>query len=455
MPSDSDANTGVGTPITPGVGTGLSLALPLKPTLLSLPYYARIMGINPVHFQGAAGDDVWPAGGVCGDVWPRYSWQYADRVSHEDLARVIYDAEEDIARLLGYYPAPKWVAQEIHDYPRHYRRDLYQRDGLNLRGQRKSVRLRWGKFIQAGQRATTLVGTATTTGGSLAYTDEDGDGFAETATITLATTLTDVCEIKVYHTNTSADPGWEIRPARSKSISGGNVTMVFDSWLFIDPDLQAAHPTQSGFSAIDVSTTANYVTSVDVYREYNDFTATSAVFYWQPTPANLSALTTCTTCGGTGCVACSLSSQDGCMHVRNTQTGDVVPVPATYDSDDSQWDQQAFSICRDPDEVSLYYYAGEYNERWLDGSSCEALSNYWAHAIAWLATARLERPFCSCGNVLALADHLREDLARTGEVSYQVSFDLLSNPLGTKRGEVQAWQRIAKINGRQLKGGAI
>lgn len=87
MPSDSDPNVGVGTPITPGVGTGLSLALPLKPTLLSLPYYAQIMGINPVHFQGAAGDDVWPAGGVCGDVWPRYSWQYADRVSHEDLAR--------------------------------------------------------------------------------------------------------------------------------------------------------------------------------------------------------------------------------------------------------------------------------------------------------------------------------------------------------------------------------
>jgi len=143
------------------------------------------------------------------------------------------------------------------------------------------------------------------------------------------------------------------------------------------------------------------------------------------------------------------------MHVRNTETGEVVPVPATYDSDDAQWDQAAFSICRDPDEVKLYYYAGEYNERWFDGSSCETLSNYWAHAIAWLATARLERPFCSCGNVLALADHLREDLARSGEVSYQLDFNTLSNPLGTKRGEIQAWQRIAKINGRQLKGGAI
>ncbi|MHC4736652.1 MAG: hypothetical protein ACYTDW_19680 [Planctomycetota bacterium] len=316
MANDTDPGIGVGTPITPGVGTGLSIAEPLKPTLLSLAYYAQIMGINPVHFQGAAGDIVFPAG-RCSDIWPRWSWQADDRVSHEELARVIYDAEQDIARELGHFPAPTWIAQEQHRFPRHHRPDVYRRDGLNVRAQRVSIRTRYAKLIQGGRRAVSLVGTATTAGGSLAYTDEDSDGYAETATITLATALTDTCEIKVYFAGTSGDQAWEIRPARSKTLAGGNIVMVFPSWLFIDPDLQGAYPTTAGFSAIDVTTVTPLVTSVDVYREYNDFTANAATFFWEHQPARLAVGSLCTSCGGSGCAACSLISQDGCLSVRD------------------------------------------------------------------------------------------------------------------------------------------
>ena len=299
----------------------------------------------------------------------------------------------------------------------------------------------------------TFITTATVAGGTLTYTDEDGDGFFETATVAVPTVLTDACELKVYITGQSGAQGWEIRPARSKSISGGTFTAVFWSWQFIDPDLQAAHPTTAGFTAVDISTTANFVTVVDVYREYNDFTQPSATFYWEPTPANLSSLTTCTSCGGTGCVACSLSSQDGCLHVRNTEGGTVVPVPGTYDAGNATWTQDAYSVCRDPDQVKINYYAGEYDNRWLGGESCEALSNYWAHAIAWLATARLDRPPCSCANVKAKFDSLQEDLALSAATSHQITFQQLNNPFGTRRGEVQAWQRVDQIAGVRLSGG--
>jgi hypothetical protein len=120
-----------------------------------------------------------------------------------------------------------------------------------------------------------LVGAATVAGGTLVYSDDDGDTFFETATITLPTALTNACELKVYISDTNADPGWEIRRPQSKTITGGNFVGVFDSWLFVDPDLQSEYPTTpggTGFTAIDISTTANFVTEVDVYREFNDST---------------------------------------------------------------------------------------------------------------------------------------------------------------------------------------
>jgi hypothetical protein len=417
--------------------------------------YARILGINPVHFNQSSGNTVFNLTNQCSDVWPQHSWQNADMVSREDLSRSILDAEEDIARELGFYPAPKWIAQEVHRIPRHHRRDIWKQGGRNVRGARVSVTTRYGKFINSGQRGTTLVGTATVAGGTLVYSDADGDGVNDTATITLATALTDECEIKMYFTGQAAAPEWEIRPARSVTIAGGNVVLVFDSWLLIDPDLWEVYPTPAGFTAIDFETGGNFVTSVDVYREFNDFSQTSATFFWEPAPRTLIG-NLCNQCGGSECPACSLTEQDGCAHPRDNEKGIVIPVPATYDADTGQWDQVAFTECRDPDQVRLYYYAGDYSNRWLSGLTCDPLDPYWAQPIAWMATARLERPFCSCGNVVALSRHLQQDLAFSGEFSHQMDLTTLGNPFGTRRGEVLAWNKVARIRGnKRLGGGAI
>lgn len=447
------AGTGTVTPIEPGAPTGLDVAQPLTYTLLSLPRYARLMGINPVHFQGATAIDIFPvAPNRNNDVWPRYSWQASDRVSHDDLAHAIANAERDIADLLGYWPAPMWIEQDVREFPRYYRRDLFRQGGLNVRGQRVGINARWGKIISPGQRAVTLIDTATVAGGSLDYTDEDADGFAETATVQLATTLTDPCEIKVYFSGTDGEQEWEIRPARSKAISEGIFTAVFDSWLFINPDAQSAFPTTAGFSAIDISTVVNYVVSVDVYREYTNTSATSATFYWEPTPTITSAL--CPSCGGTGCVACTLTTQDGCLHVRDANAGIVVPAPAAYS--DGAWGASCFTVSRDPDYAKMWYYAGALDNRWLRGSTCDPLPLKFAEAIAWMATARLERPFCAGTVATALSVKLQTDLAVTqGDVSFFVGPADLSNPFGTRRGEVQTWRRMRGLTERRMMGAAV
>lgn len=416
-------------------------------TLLSLDRYAKIMGINPAHFWTATAPDldpqVFPLNNRCSNIWPHYNWQNADQVSHYDLAIAIGEAESEIANYLNFWPAPKWITNEVHKYQSHYNRQSYS-NLYNVRGQLKSIVTKYGKIINTGQRAVSLIGAATVAAASLAYSDEDGDGLAETATVTVATTLSNAAEINVYFSEKSGAQNWEIRDARSKSISGGIFTAVYDSWLFVDPDERNKFPTSNGFEAINISTTDNYVISVDVYREYTDITQKSAELYWERQPSNTNIF--CSICGGVGCEVCTLITQDGCAHIRDVKHGFIVPQAATYDSDTAQWTRSELTECREPDQVKIWYYAGNLSDEFLSDFTHLRLSNFWAQTIAWLATARLERPLCDCSNVTALYNHLRADMVETsGDVSRFLPTEKLLNPLGTKRGEIIVWDRISKF----------
>jgi hypothetical protein len=326
---------------------------------------------------------------------------------------------------------------------------------------RKSVIADWGKIIDVGRRNLTTIGEATTGGGTLVFSDDDGDGYDETATITLPlpaglADFTTECEVKVYFDGEDT-PDWEIRPARSVTITGGNVIIVFWSWQLIDPDLQEAFPTtQSGLVSLLLSDTI-YVDTVDVYREFTDNSLASAEFFWEPGPPNVIEGIVCLSCGGTGCADCALTTQDGCLRIRDVHAGIVVPVPASYDDTDEQWEVVAFTECREPDQVSLWYRAGDQDQRFLKGRTCDPLSNFWAEAIAWLATARLERNLCSCSNVTNLATGLRVDLSASvsGGTTYLVSEKDLENPFGTLRGEVKAWKRVWRFKKQRIEGALI
>ncbi|KKL54555.1 hypothetical protein LCGC14_2264260, partial [marine sediment metagenome] len=252
--------------------------------------------------------------------------------------------------------------------------------------------------------------------------------------------------IKVYFSGETS-PEWEIRHARSVTISGGSVVLVFDSWLFIDPDLWEAYPTSDGVGAIDVSTVTNFVTTVDVYREYTDTTATSAVFYWERgIPAAVESGLFCTSCGGTGCTVCSYITQDGCLNARDPKRGILVPMPGAYDEDDEVWDRNNWVECREPDIVKFWYRCGEIDQRFIKGQSCDPLSNFWAQLITWLSAARLDRNLCGCTNVMNLVEDLRTDLTlHTRDVSYFAPQDVLESPFGTRKGEVMAWRRIKRL----------
>lgn len=420
---------------------------PLPHTLLPLAEFAKLMGINPVHFAGATAGSVMPLRNACSDVWWRYSWQYADHVSHADLAQQIATSEAEIADQLGWWPAPIWIEEEI-PWPEHHRPEVLSYSIRDPASQRKGLIVSKKKVIAPGQRATTAIET----GASVTYTDEDSDGFSETATITAATTVTDAREIKIYHAGESADPRWEIRPTWSKTISGGTVTITAPSWLFIDPQVLGRYPSDANSGqAIDLDTdfATNTVDEIDVYREYNDRTAAGCQLIWERDRVASEAL---------GDISTPLT-QNGTFSIRDAERGIVVPVPATYDSDDGQWDYNpTWSGGREPDRVIVYYYAGARSGDYLAGRDTEPMPLEWAETIAWLATARIERAFCQCSNVNSIRERLRRDLAETTpERSVFLPQNVISNPFGTRRGEVEAWRRVSdpRYGGRVNRGGAV
>lgn len=429
-------------------------------TLLSLEKFRQLLGFNPAFFWGAAGATVFPQINQCDDIFYQFYWQKETQVSREEIANAIKEAEEDIARIMGFYPAPVWI-EDVYNYPRNFRRDVIEWGMSDSRGYDKQVQLNHGKFIQGGQRAVTLIDDAVT----VVYTDTDGDGYDETATVTAATSLTDACEIHCYFAGESGNPDWEVRSPRSVTISGGNVVFKFWAWQLLDPELQQRLTVSTQTTPIDVEAAASYVATVDVYREYNDFTEASAQFFWNRERLLNTAFWPvgwcCSSCGGIGCEACTFITQDGCVHVTNAAGSFASAFPADYDSDNAQWNRVAPTVCRDPDMVKLWYLAGDQSQEYKAGRTCEPLSQFWAQNIAWLATARTNRPFCACNNSQAFPDsptNLQRDLAFTGSRqlgSFRVSEADLNNPLGTRAGEVRVWKRINNIIGVEMMGVAI
>src|SRR3972149_8747211 len=97
-----------GTPISGGVGIGTPLAQPYPPTLLSLQDFAKVFGISPLHFAGAVTPGlnpmIFPTSG-CSGVWHKYDWQNFDAVSLYQIAESIHTVEQEIANVVGYWPA--------------------------------------------------------------------------------------------------------------------------------------------------------------------------------------------------------------------------------------------------------------------------------------------------------------------------------------------------------------
>lgn len=402
-------------------------------TKLPLAIWAKILGIHPLHFCQVQVE----TNPHCDTIYYRHEWQTSDHISREEIARAILEAETKIENYLGYRLAPTWEIDEWRETVRAFHPSLVNLSASDIRGYRQAVRANWGYFISGGIQAKTLISNR-----PIGYTDTDGDLYFETATVTVVTTVTDVNEIAIYYPNKSADDAWEIRPT-VVSISGGTATIVFRRELVVVEALQEDLIVPSGesnYAAADGFDNTDFLTTVDVYRKYND-PQTQVSFLWEPLATGF-----CETCNGTGCEACAYSAQTGCLILRGEPRHSLVAYwPASWDSAENEFTSEPFAVGRQPDIARLYYYSGWRNKR---QTYLSRMDTEWERIVAYMAAAMLDRPPCDC----AKGDWIkwRDDLLLTsgdedGHGYYRDPVGILDNPFGTRRGEVYAWRKVRDL----------
>jgi hypothetical protein len=297
--------------------------------------------------------------GDCGDPFYQYAWQNPLFTSREDVARAIREAEDKIEDVLGYFILPDWTVDERKQTPRPAKPELFAAASVNVRGMHKTIETSHGYLVSGGIRAQSEIELGVTATAS----DEDGDGYSETVTASTATTVTDANEIRAYLPGRSGADEYEIRPIEV-SIAGGTATLTMKRWQLVDPDLQEHLSAEVPANRIDAEEAASYVTTIDVYRVYND-PQTQVNLLWERPPIG------CNNCDGSGCVACAFDTQTGCLFVRDERLGFMGYRPATWNATDEAFDTASPTVRRDPEQLRLWYYSG-----WQSTSSRAAIGRY-------------------------------------------------------------------------------
>lgn len=259
----------------------------------------------------------------------------------EQIARYLGEAQDEIEQVCGYPLSVRWFMDEIPYAPiAHARRK---------------------KIIEAGIMATENVSL----GAAVSHA-------ADPAVVgPLATTVTDADEIHIYHPGTDI----EIDPS-SITIAAGMLTIEIPRCRMVNAG--AVDNPQTGLDYTDVppSATSPFEATIDIKRIYND-PYTQATFVWPHMSSGGCA------CGCWGLV-CGEYTHEGCMYIRDGQTGAVDVLYAHLVG--SVWTATCPCVCRAPEIMRIYYRAG-----------LTTITKQAEDAIIHLAHAKMPRPSCGCG----------------------------------------------------------
>lgn len=413
----------------------------LNTPILPLEFWRHEIGYNPWHFWGLADANIAPVTSKCNDVVKEYGWQSTDEAGREDIRSAIRTAEQLLFDNLTYWPAPIY-SEDTLPWPKYIDRRLYRNARRDAQGGWIPVRLNEGYIQNIGIETLTLVAA----GATLVFSDADGDGLDDTFTITQVTTVTDPNEIAIYFQSadriddTALSAKWRIEPVYV-TINAGTATIKGKRWLTVLPALyqdKNAYP-------IDSVDPNNFITKVDIYRRYTyrggqvSTSDSQAALIWETKPCfwgcRDNSISNSTDPASEGWVAARAG-------IRDSYNGIVVPAEATYNTTTGTWSHpyECFGTCGEPDRVLIRYLAGvglDVNG-WMQKNMRTLVSRFSA--------AEMTRRICACDQANREWSNWQFDVSRVNAPeTYQANLDILSNPLGTRRGHIYAWQQIKSL----------
>ena len=416
--------------------------------LTPLDTFFKAMMLHPWHSWQIADSaasvlsPVIPVSATCNDLIYEYAWQSSDGVAgRADIRDAIETAESKVKTLLGYSIAPHFVTETIlaprYMDQRNSRLGYAAPDGRWL-----PVQLSEGKVITIGIEARTLIGTVTTAGGSLVFSDADGDGLNDTFTITIATTVTDVDQIAVYFAAADRLDGeavsedYRIAPVKV-SISGGIATIKGRLWLLVKP-IKYQSPSQA---ALEPSTLTNFAASLEVYKYFCNPTGTTtdtaqAKLIWETRPFPVYATTPSDNSLDPAAQAYAIAR----CALRDPENGIIGIGEAVYDTTNAVWESVNLSTARPPDRIEVRYQAGAP----LVDHQVDPL---WASIMAHFAGAELGKRVCSRITAGRELQYWQIDRAFSGnatEERFVISPEDLNGPFGTRNGHIAAWREVQR-----------
>lgn len=398
------------------------MALATVATMLPLDRFAAIAGIHPLHWNGVTIPDLAEAT-TCGDPFVQYSWQADNRTGREEVAQVILDVETRLMDFLNFALVPTFFSDVSAPYPRPANPDLLATSLFNNRSLFRSVKLPTGYLISGGQERKDLVTAAT----AVVYTDTDGDGYAETATIqvTVDPTVVQPTELEVYYPGELGAAQWQVRPVTTAiNATSGVATIVMRREQLVVPGLLFG----LFATGVDGNDNVAFLGVVDVYRHWLDFSQTQVEFRWQQTPWL------------PGNAAVVFATQPGAMLITDAKLGWAALEPAHWDAPSQQFVLDILSTARMPDTVRAWFKAGWPLDR--NGN----MDGLWERCITYMALASLNRPLCACDSLRTFTEYWSYDPAEnTPEKTHQISRTRLDNPFGTNRAAQYTWTQINRL----------
>jgi hypothetical protein len=388
-------------------------------TLIPLDRVAYHLGIDPYHFNGIVTSHR-PAYESCDDIWFQYDYQNAGKVSRESLANALRQAEQVTIRQLNWFPVLDWVTEEEVHLPTHYRPEttsLY-----NALGKPKSLLSGYGYVYALGKKTKTLVQEDV----PIVFVDHDGDGFKETAQVSVPTDVTDPEELYIYFTGTNGADTSEIRPVKSIEITEGVATIEFPRYLVPLRTLVSRMVDVRGEPlVINGDDPGNYEVSVDVYRVWTD-PSQQVTFYYTPVP-----------CDG----PCTESTQTGCMTIKDSRLGLLTYQTGTWDEKTGTYTNLGCTIAGRPVRTTINYRAGLVNNDLP--MPTRQMSPEWERAIVYYALTFLDTEVCGCSNTHNIWKKQIEDRSRnTRDGSYTLPYALLHNPFGTTTAAIHLYSQV-------------
>jgi hypothetical protein len=380
-----------------------------------------MVGLDPLHFNGVVVPGTDDAQ-TCAEPILQYAWQDASRTSREDIAEMIRQVEDDFEDYLNYYLTPTYVNGDVVPYPMPSNPDLFHATLYNFRGTIRAVKVgpKSGYLVGGGRESKVFISTPV-----VGYSDMDGDGYLETATVTAGVgTIIDVTQIAVYYPGHAADDTFEIRPI-TVSIVSGTATITFRREQCVNENLLFGLDA----TGVDGTNNANFLTHVDVYQHWLDFSQTPVIFRWEQSPWL------------PGQFAVAFTTQNGAMLVNNSRLGWATMEPAHFDVPSQMYIMDIFNnTIRMPDTFAAWYRAG------LPLDVRNNMQSVWEQAISYLTLARLFRPICACDTLRGLNEYWSHDFSQNSpNRTQQISRRKLDCPLGTTRAALHAWERIMRL----------